>query len=587
MKTSLRQSWVSLPPWIILGAVVVLAPIFVFWTFQNIRKQQEAMTLLMIEKGAALVRSFEAGTRTGMMGMMGTRAGGFQLQRLLMETARQPDIVHLIVTDTEGHVLAHSEPSRIGETYGRELDLERISHMEKPERRLLQDPSGKDTFEVFSRFAPARAPSRDHPGRMMQRKWQFDHPTLKEWDPEKGLVIFVGLDREPVKEAQGRDIRHRVLMALVLLLIGFAGIVLLFLAQAYRTTRSSLTRIKAFSDKVVESMPIGLITLDGDGRIVTVNQAAETVLRTPPGRLAGKGMEGVIPPGLSQILNEMGTEKKILSREIECPLQDGRALPLDVSASTLEDEDGSPLGHIILFRDLTEVQDLKREVETSKRLASLGRLAAGVAHEIRNPLSTLKGFATYFKERYRDVPEDRSTADIMIQEVDRLNRVISQLLEFARPITVQKKLASPLTLIHHSLKMIEQQADQKGIRIRADLPEDMRKVPMDPDRMSQVLLNIYLNALEAMQEGGTLSVRLSPGYGDRSMEISVTDTGAGIKKEDLSHIFDPYFTTRPSGTGLGLAIVHRIIESHQGEIRVESEEGRGTSVTILLPGGDS
>jgi two-component system sensor histidine kinase HydH len=273
--------------------------------------------------------------------------------------------------------------------------------------------------------------------------------------------------------------------------------------------------------------------------------------------------------------------------ELDCPVAGGRVVPLDVIVSRLEGEDGSFLGHILLFRDMTEVQDLRREVETSRRLASLGRLAAGIAHEIRNPLSSIKGFATYFKERYRDVPEDRSTADIMVQEVDRLNRVITELLEFARPMSMTKIPSSPHALVQHSLNTIRQQARQKGIEIQTRLPPDPMEIPMDPDKISQVLLNLYLNALEAMEPGGILSVELARAHDGKGIQIAVRDTGAGIGKEDLAHVFDPYFTTRPAGTGLGLAIVHKIVESHGGEIRVESEPGRGTTVTLSLPGADA
>ena len=258
---------------------------------------------------------------------------------------------------------------------------------------------------------------------------------------------------------------------------------------------------------------------------------------------------------------------------------------MDVSVSRLEDDDGTSMGHMILFRDLTEIQELKREVERTQRLASLGRLAAGIAHEIRNPLSSIKGFATYFRERYRDVPEDQKTAEIMVQEVERLNRVIGQLLEFARPMSVRKKPTSIQTVIQHSLKMIERDAQAKNINIRTKLSPEIQEVSIDPDRMNQVFLNLYLNGIEAMEDGGTLSVDLYPDEDGRQIKISVSDTGTGIDKEDLVHIFDPYFTTKQSGTGLGLAIVHKIIESHQGEVKVESEPGKGTIVTIILPVG--
>jgi two-component system sensor histidine kinase HydH len=249
----------------------------------------------------------------------------------------------------------------------------------------------------------------------------------------------------------------------------------------------------------------------------------------------------------------------------------------------LKGEDGTIWGTIILCRDLTEVQSLKRELETSRRLASLGRLAAGVAHEIRNPLSSIKGFATYFKERYRDNPDDQKTSEIMIQEVDRLNRVITQLLEFARPPVIQKKRASLQSLIQHSLKMIERQGSAKGIQVLSHLSTDVRELDLDPDGINQVLLNLYLNAIEAMERGGTLTVSLYREERSPWVKIMVSDTGTGISKEDLEHVFDPYFTTKQTGTGLGLAIVHKIIEAHGGEVRVESEIGRGTAVSVLLP----
>jgi two-component system sensor histidine kinase HydH len=286
--------------------------------------------------------------------------------------------------------------------------------------------------------------------------------------PERPEIIFVGLDMGPIEAVRKQDTTNTILLAAILLLIGFAGVVSLFLAQAYRSTRTSLT-------------------------------------------------------------------------------------------------------------------SLERELETSRRLASLGRLAAGVAHEIRNPLSSIKGFATYFKERYRDNPDDRKTSEIMIQEVDRLNRVITQLLEFARPPAIQKKRTSLQSLIQHSLKMIERQASAKQIEIFSRLPPEIKEIDLDPDGLNQVLLNLYLNAIEAMDQGGTLSVSLSKDLGSPWVKIAVSDTGAGISKQDLEHVFDPYFTTKQSGTGLGLAIVHKIIEAHSGEVRAESEMGRGTTVTVLLP----
>jgi len=170
----------------------------------------------------------------------------------------------------------------------------------------------------------------------------------------------------------------------------------------------------------------------------------------------------------------------------------------------------------------------------------------------------------------------------MIQEVERLNRVIGQLLEFSRPPDLKKEQTEIGSIILRSLKVIEGQARGKDIVLRTDLPADIPAVIIDADKIEQVLLNLYLNAVGAMESGGVLAVILRRDA-DRRIRIVISDTGAGIRTEDLARIFDPYFTTRTTGTGLGLAIVHKIIEAHDGEVFVESELGKGTTVSVLLP----
>ncbi|MFZ0450042.1 MAG: ATP-binding protein [Desulfatiglandaceae bacterium] len=582
-----KNDWFRIPPWILVGSAFILVPILIFWTHENLNREKKFVTELMVEKGAALIRSFEAGARTGMMGMMGMQGmmggqgGGFRLQRLLTETAQLPDIVYLMVTDTKGVILAHNDPKKIGGFHGKGLDLQRISHSKTVKWRLVENPDGSRVFEVFRRFQPSR-------GRMPGYHWRMmfgGSPPRVSDRPGKeppADIIFVGLNMKPVEASRKGDARHSVIMALILLLVGFAGIFFLFLAQAYRSARSSLTRIKAFSDNVVENMPIGLLFIDADGKIVSFNQTAETLLKLSSSDVLGRHSDEVLPSQLEGLASQPNETMQIIEKEIDCPLKGGMVIPLDIIISSLKADDGALLGNLVLFRDLTELQELKGEVERSRRLASLGQLAAGIAHEIRNPLSSIKGFATYFKERYREVPEDQETADIMIQEVERLNRVIGQLLEFARPVSIERKSIDVLELVRQSLKLVEGDTLQKGIRIEMEVIPSERKVDLDPDKMKQVLLNLYLNALEAMERNGTLTVDIrdeKSGY----VDIIISDTGAGIKKEDLAHVFDPYFTTKPSGTGLGLAIVHKIIESHGGEIRVESREGKGTRVVISLP----
>jgi two-component system, NtrC family, sensor histidine kinase HydH len=563
--------WAIIPPWLIIGAVVILVPLFIFMTLENLNRQEEQTTRLLVEKGAALIRSFEAGARTG----IGLQWGGFQLQKLLMETAREPDIDYLIVTDVQGTILADSDPSRLGMGYGLDLDLPKIVKTETLTWRRVPNNEGADTFEIYRRFAPTGGPLPRFPDPMLTPPG----PPDKEIP---GFVIFVGLDMGPILAAHKEDKRRTIWMAVVFLLIGVAGIVSLLLAQGYRSARSSLSRIKAFSDSLVENMPIGLAAFDGSGILTAFNQTAETILNRRAGEAIGKTAGEVLPGSFREIFLELTVERKIIEREIECTVAEGPALPLEVIATMLEEDDGAFLGYVILFRDMTEIRRLQQEITRSRRLASLGSLAAGVAHEIRNPLSSLKGFATYFRERYRDIPADRETAEVMITEVDRLNRVIGQLLEFARPVTMTLIPTSLPMVIRHALKMVEGQAREKGIGIEAELPQEIGEVPLDADRMSQVFMNLFLNAFAAMEAGGTLRVSIAR-QDNRMIRISISDTGAGIRKEDLPRVFDPYFTTKPSGTGLGLPIVQKIVEAHGGEILLASEPGQGTTATVLLP----
>ena len=572
-----------MPPWVLIGAVLVLLPVVVFITVENINRQKEKSIQLLLEKGAALIRSFEAGTRTG---MMGRQWGGFQLQRLLSETAQQPDIVYLMVTDDTGKILAHNVPDQIDAVYGTELNLNEISNSNSLQWRQISRSDGKNVFEVYRKFIPTGPPR----GRgMMQRHMRMmgrqSQPSgqANENISDYPQIIFVGLDMSAIEEARRADVRHAIMMGSILLLVGFAGFTLLFLVQSYRSTRASLSRIKAFSDHVVENLPLGLLALDHQGKIAAFNNSAASILGLSARLVVGEEAGRKIPAELLAQINASKNRDGIIEKEIECKTTAGKIVPLEIGASSLKDENGLFLGNILLFKDLTEVRALRKEVARSQRLASVGRLAAGVAHEIRNPLSSIKGFATYFKERYPDKPDDQQTANIMIQEVDRLNRVVGQLLEFARPISIKPRRISLQALLKDSIKLIEDRAAEKNISIHTRYAVRADEEWGDPDRINQILLNLYLNAIDAMERGGELKVGFSSDGDGRQFIITVSDTGCGISAENLSHIFDPYFTTKSSGTGLGLAIAYNVIEAMGGRIKVKSNPGKGTTFRITIP----
>lgn len=233
-----------------------------------------------------------------------------------------------------------------------------------------------------------------------------------------------------------------------------------------------------------------------------------------------------------------------------------------------------------------EIRRLEEEIRRKEKLAAVGTLAAGVAHEIRNPLSSIKGYATYFGMRFPEGSEDRKAAGVMVREVERLNRVISELIGLSRPSDVHPVAAPLADSVNHVLQLIAQDAEKRGVSLRDDLPPDLPPARMDPDRLGQALLNICLNALDAMPHGGTLTLGCT--VEKHHLVLSVTDTGQGIAPENLHHIFDPYFTTKGHGTGLGLATVHKIVEALEGEVYVQSRQATAeapgrTTFFIRLP----
>lgn len=227
-------------------------------------------------------------------------------------------------------------------------------------------------------------------------------------------------------------------------------------------------------------------------------------------------------------------------------------------------------------------RQLQDEIRRKEKLAAIGDLAAGLAHEIRNPLSSIKGFAKYFEGRSPQGSEEQALAKVMTKEVDRLDRVISELLALVRPVDLRLQQVDINEVIEHSLHLIRQDAESRNVTIHYCRDNALPLVEIDPDRLTQALLNLYLNAIQAIGTDGSLAVSVELVGGER-LVITVTDSGKGISPDDLAKIFNPYFTTKATGTGLGLTIVQKVIEEHQGSITVASHVPSGTRFTLAIP----
>jgi two-component system sensor histidine kinase HydH len=476
-----------------------------------------------------------------------------ELKELLGRVVQNTGIAYMGLLDKDNRWIALSQSGGVPPLNPFEKKGQEKRQEERWSERIRDLPDGRSVFEYEETFRSNNA-----------------------------QIAVVGLWMTPLEEARRQDIRHALLMGVILLVLGSAAFYFIFVVQNYYLVDRTLAEMRSYTENVVESMASGLITVDTNGRIVSTNRKASRLLESDMRQVQGRPFESLIP-SQSLNLNEVIEQGKgIIEKEIDCPSGRGGTVPLSVSVTPLKDSDGGNMGAVIILMDLREIRELQEKVRRSERLAALGRLASGVAHEIRNPLSSIKGFAQYFRDKFEVGTEDRSYADIMIQEVERLNRVITQLLDFGRPKELRLELYPLSQILEHPVQLIRADLNKRRIQL-TESPCPEGEIKVDLDQITQALLNILLNAMESMERGGALRVEMVKQPERGGVEIWISDSGPGIRQENLSRIFDPFFSTKKKGTGLGLAITANIIEAHGGEILVESKEGMGTTFKIFLP----
>jgi two-component system sensor histidine kinase PilS (NtrC family) len=321
-----------------------------------------------------------------------------------------------------------------------------------------------------------------------------------------------------------------------------------------------------------------------DGHITSINEAACEILGINQADALGQLLSRRIP-GMVRMLEEAGPVGAVRRHEVDAIRPDGSVRNLGVSATPLSDHTGQVIGRVIHFQDLTELRRMQIQVERSERLASIGRLAAGIAHEIRNPLASISGSV----EMLRGLPgadgEARQLVDIAVREVDRLNGLITDLLDYARPRAEDKQPLDLGEVASEIAKAFHHEKRQNDVRVDVEAQQGAG-IEGASGQVRQVLWNLLRNAAEAMPKGGTVKVRVrreqKTGKPPATV-ISVRDTGVGIPPEDLRHIFEPFFSRKPGGTGLGLATVARVVEDHRGHIEIDSQVGKGTEFVLRFP----
>lgn len=429
-------------------------------------------------------------------------------------------------------------------------------------RATNEEGASQNAFEAYRYFKPMmRTGHRGHMGMMRQEQEEDIEPREDRQDSQ---IIFAAFDTSALDAMQAKDIRNTVISLTILLLLALAGVLAMFWARRYQHSSRELQVSRTFSGEIISHLPIGLITTNADSRIAIVNQAAENILAKRAEALCDRYIGQALPAEWCQLAETSHGQHPVIEQELDIRLDSGQTVPLSISVAIIKSDDGGFLGNIFIFRDMREVRQLQEEVRRKEKLAAIGNLAAGVAHEIRNPLSSIKGFAKYFEGLPALGEEEKALAQVMAKEVDRLNRVVTELLELVRPSDLKEQEVNLNDVIDHSLLLIRQDAEARHIAIRFMRNDTLPNVSIDPDRFTQALLNLYLNAIQAIDREGELSVILESAPND-TINILVQDSGKGIPPDNLVNIFNPYFTTKASGTGLGLAIVQKVVEEHQGK----------------------
>ena len=387
---------------------------------------------------------------------------------------------------------------------------------------------------------------------------------------------------------------QQVLYLLLVNILSFYLVAFLsgYLSERLRRTRQELRKkssdfedLRVLNDHILRSVGSGIVTMDLSGQVTSWNNGAENITGYALEEIR-KRWRAVFGDSIKGLFGQTDELKAGPVRfEGQIVKQNGVPATLGFTATLLRDEHEQVNGIIVTFQDITRLIEMEDRMRRQERLASVGSLAAGIAHEIRNPLASLSGSIQMLREELHLHTDSKHLMDIVLRETDRLNMIITEFLDYARPRPFGRERVDLDAILSETLVLFRNGREcHDGIAVRTEMHPGVA-VMGDAQRIRQVFWNLLINAAQAIDGRGTITVSAAPGEKGLAEEVIIVlaDDGAGMPADNLKKIFDPFFTTKTNGTGLGLAIVYRIIEDHGGSISVTSRQGRGTSFTIRLP----
>ena len=381
-------------------------------------------------------------------------------------------------------------------------------------------------------------------------------------------------------------VAHLVAMAAVAVLASYLAERLRSQGHELDERRGAVARLQALNENIIESINSGLITTDLAGRIHFINRGGMEITGLSQSEISEQTIADLLGLG-GDFLHEI--RRRLLANrrhrfEQYFDTKDGRRIFIGIAASNLYDKAGQPLGFIFIFQDLTEIHALEQQVRLKERMAALGQMAAGMAHELRNPLAAISGAVQYLRGEFSPRGEALELMDIILRESERLDQAIKDFLTFTRPGEFAAQSVDLVTLTEDNVKLLRKSREfQVGHRVTTSYESDRMICDVDPNRLKQIFWNLATNALKAMPDGGKVEIEVRWAAEGDEVEISFVDSGVGMDEQQQRLYFQPFSSSFAEGTGLGAAIVYRVVEEHGGKINMESGPGAGTRVRILLP----
>lgn len=601
----------------LVATVLVIAVVMVTVIAVVEHRQRVAIIDEVQRRGEVLARGLGASSAPSLLLYHFTA-----LEQNVARVAGEADVVYAIVLDSDGRVAAHSHaPARVGTV----LDGTVAERAAASEVAVVQETS-RDEQPIYDFSMPVH---------MNGRKWG---------------VARVGLSQQRM-EAEIRETRLELgVLTLATMLLGaiFAAVVARRIARPVRQLAAGATAIsrgdlnqriepvsgdeigelalafnhmasqlshqraaleeahgalslrfeeladlKSYTDNILRSLTTGIVTIDLEGRVVTLNPAAELLTGFFTGEATGRYCTELFShtEEIGDLLMEtLTTRTAIAGVALTLRRRNGAAVPVEFSTAPLRAGEGKELGVVGMLRDVSLVRQLESQLRRSDRLAAVGTLAAGLAHEIKNPLTSLLTFSRHLQRRFEDESFREKFQRVVPHELERINAIVERLLELSRPARLDFQPVRVASLLERAVELYANQIETKGILVAREYARDVPRIDADPEALYRALVNLVGNALDATPDGGRLTLRVGWASGERLLRrrarlvaIEVEDDGAGIPDADAERVFNPFFTTKDTGTGLGLALTHKIVEDHGGSIHFKSVSGRGTTFRIVLP----